>query len=514
MRRNISQFKVWEESTKQNKYWANLADENILLLTHPNTKHWVDLTEAPIDYVTTASPSLSSKKTLLTDILNGSGNVRVVDREDIFWKLRATGEVQAIATENMNPGVVCPGLQGTEFPIKLDVEWFVPGDVLMPDIAKSHQVIVQSSEPVGDGVNFIYNVVYAGSLEENFPPELLEPGLNWIKLDSVYGEASAGYGSTIFSGMSWIEFKTSMTDYGKSVQVTNKAHNVNLRVTYHDDKGALLQEYPDQIISYIEAEFLAQVKWEKELRAWYGRSAGKHIVDGTIGNHRRVGPGIMEFLERGNRFEYPINGLSLDLFSQFLNNIAFDTVPVNQRNYVIMTGQGGLVEINKLITREFSQSTIKADFNAFVGPGTSYDPSNYKGLKFGTAYFTEFTMFPFGSFKVVHWPSLDNRYLNGGLLHPDTGYPLSSYEFYLLDIGFGQAGKGNVELLKLKESEAFQYVCGMWGPRGPMNGKVGGTGGLPATHNGRYYTLNYASTEGFRVKDITRTAIFSPAIQA
>lgn len=513
MRRNISQHKVWEESTKQNRYWANYADENVLLLTHPNTKHWIDLTEYPIDYVTSASPSLSNKRTMLTDILNGSGNVRVVDKEDIFWKLKATGEVQAVATENMNPGVPTPGLQGSEFPIKLDVEWFVPGDVLFPDIAKSHQVIVQSSEPAGDGVSFIYNVVYSGSMEEFFPAELLEAGLNWIKLDSVYGEASSGYGSTIFSGMSWIEFKTSMTDYGKKVTVTNKAHNMNLRIQFLDDKGGLMQEYPDQIISYIEAEFLAQIKWEKELRAWYGRSAGKHVIDETTGLHRRVGPGMMEFMERGNRFEYPINGLSLDLFAQFLGNIAYDTVPVNQRNYVLLTGQGGLVELNKLITREFSQSTIKSDFNAFVGQGTSYDPSNYKGLKFGTGYFTEFTMFPFGSFKAVHIPSFDNRYIHGGLLHPDTGYTLAGYEYYLLDIGFGEAGKGNLEMLKLRDSEVFTYICGAWGPRGPINTRGGG-GQLVSTHGGRYYDLIYASTEGFRIKDVTRMAVFSPAIQA
>jgi hypothetical protein len=513
MRRNISQFKVWEESTKQTKYWANYADENVLLATHPGVKHWVDLTEQPIDYILSASPSLSGKRTVLSDILKASGNVREVDREDIYWKLKATGEVQAVATENLNPGVVCPGLQGAEFPIKLDMEIFVPGDVLCTDIAKTHQVVVQGSEDTADGNGFIYMVQYVGSLEEHFPPQLLEAGLNWIKIDSVYGEASHGYGSTSFQGLSWVEFKTSMTDYAKSVEVTNKAHNVNLRVTMHDAEWNQLHEYPDQVISYIEAEFLAQIRWEKELRAWFGRGAGKHIIDNTVGNHRRIGPGILEFLERGNRFEYPLHGLSIDLFTQFLSNLAFDRVPVNQRNYVLLTGQGGLIEWNKLITREFSQSTVKADFNSFVSPGTSYDPANYKGFKYSTGYFTEFTMFPFGSIKVVHVPSFDNTYINGGLLHPDTGLPLSSYEYYLLDVGFGNGGRGNIEFLKLKDAEAYAYICGIWSPRGPINMK-GGSSMFTATHGGRSYELKYASTEGFRVKDIMRTAMFSPAIQA
>lgn len=513
MRRNISQFKVWEESTKQNKYWANYADENVLLLTHPHTKNWVDLTETPIDYVTSASPSLSGKRTALTDILQTSGNVRTVDQENIYWKLKATGEIQAVAVENLNPGVNSPGIQGGEFPIKLDLEGFVPGDVLCTDIAKSHQVIVQGSEPIADGIGFIYNVVYAGSLEESFPPELLEANLNWIKIDSVYGEGSEDYGSTMFRGMSWVEFTSSMTDYGKTVEVTNKAHNLNLRLTAHADNGVMLDEYPDQIISYIEAEFLAQIKWEKELRAWFGRSAGKHVIDTSIGNHRRVGPGVLEWLERGNRFEYPINGLSLDLFTQFFNTTAFDRVEYGNRNYVLITGTGGLIEWNKLVTREFSNSTVKSDFNTFVGPGTSYDSKNYKGLKFSTAYFTEFNMFPFGSIKVVHLPILDSMYLNGGLLHPDSGLPLSSYEFFVLDIGFGHGGKGNVELLKLRDSEAFTYVCGTWSPRGPINSRAGG-GAFVSSGPQRRYQLFYASSEGTRIKDITKTATFSPAIQA
>lgn len=513
MRRNISDFRVYSESTKQNKYWANYADENILLLTHPHTKHWIDLTDTPIDYVTTASPSLAGKRSYLTDLLKASGNIREVDKEQIFWKLKAAGEVQAIALENLNVGVAAPGIQGNEFPIKLDVEWFVDGDVLCTDVAKQHQVIVQGTGPIADGNGFIYNVVYAGRLEESFPVELLEAGLNWIKIDSVYGESSAGYGSTIFSGMSWVEFTSSMTDFGKSFEFTNKAHNVNLRMQALDDKGAVMDEYPDQIINYVEAEFLAQIRHEKEMRSWFGRSAGKHVIDTTSGYHRRVGPGVLEWLEKGNRFEYPLNGLSIDLFSMFLNSIAFDRIDFNQRNWTIVTGTGGLIEWNKLITREFSNSTVKSPFEAFVSPGTSYDPQNYKGYKYSTGYFTEFTLFPFGSIKLVHLPLLDSMYLNGGLLHPDTGMPLSSYEFYILDLGFGQIGKGNVELLKLRDSEAYTYVCGTWSPLGPINGRTG-RGGFISANEKRSYQLFYASTEGTRMKDVTKAAVFSPAVQA
>jgi hypothetical protein len=513
MRRNISQFKVWEEPTKQSKYWANYADENILLLTHPHVKHWVDLTSYPIDHVISASPSLSGKRTILSDILQSSGNVRTVDSEYIYWKLKAGGEVQALAIENLNVGVANPGIQGTEFTIKLDVEYFVPGDIICPDVAKQYQVTVQYL-PVADGSGYIYTVQFNGPLDQAYPSELLDAGLHWIKIDSAFGEGSEGYGSTIFQGMSWIEFTTTMGDYGKSVEVTNKAHNMNLRVSAYDDKDRKLEEYPDQIISYIEAEFLAQVKWEKELRRWFGRSAGKHIMDNTVGTHRRIAPGVLEFMEKGNRFEYPISGLTIDRFTQFLNRLAFDRVPYNERNYVLISGQGGITEFSKLLNKEFSTTTVKADFSAFVSPGTSFDPANYKGYKLNTGHFTEFAMFPFGSVKIVHWPILDSTYLNGGILHPITGLPLSSYEYFILDLGFGNAGKGNIELLKLRDAEFYNYVCGQWSPRGPINSRDGRGGAFTATGPQRRYQLFYGSTEGVRVKDIMLMAHFAPAVTA
>lgn len=512
MRPNVSKFNIYSESTKKDKYWANFADENVLLTTHQHAKPWVDLTDQVMQYVASSAPSLANQRTPLQDFLQGEGRVRTVDSDWVRWRLRGTGEVQAIQLENVHPGVVNPGIQGEEFNIKLDVEWFVEGDILAPDVAKDCQVVIQGL-PVGDGTGFIYPVqVVDRDINGFFPPELLEADLKWLKIGSAYGEGSSGYGSTMFRGMSYIEFQSELTDWGKALEVTNKAHSLNLRLQAVDAAGLPLEEYPDQIISYMEAEFLTQSKWEKELMLYYGRSSARNVIDNTVGTHRRIGPGLLEFLEDGNVIKYPVNGGSIDMFVDYLQAIWFDRVTPEKRNITVYTGQGGLTLWEDWITRKYAQSAVKSDFNAFVGNGKSFDPKNYKGLKYKTGYFTEYTIFPFGSIRVEHWPQLDNTWLNGSVTHPDTGLPLSSYQFIILDYGLGNGGGSNIELLKRKDSEVYTYQCGTWSPAGPINGRTGSKGFVSTNHK-RAYTLTAADTFGLRVKDVTLTAWFVPAVQ-
>lgn len=507
----FSKFKIYEESTKLDKYWANYADENVLLRTHSKVQPYVDLTDPVMNYISTSAPSLTDKRTPLTDYLKGSGRVRTIDAEWVKWRLKGTGEVKAVQMENLYPGVAEPGIQNTEFAIKLDVEWYVDGDILMPDIAKEIQVVVKGL-PVADGTGFIYTVQLVDRDGRSFfPPELLEPGLNWMKLDASFSEASRGYGSTQFMGTSYIEFMSELHDYGKSVEVTNKAHDLNLKMTFCDDKGQEIKDYPAQIISYIEAEFLAQAKWEKELRLYYGRSSGKQIIDPTVGYHRRIGPGLLEFLEDGNIIPYPVNGGSLDMFEDFLQSIWFDRVDPSKRNIVAYTGQGGLKLWRDWLAEKYAIQPTFKPHSEFTRSASSYDSANYSGYKINTAQPTEAAFFPFGSFKVEHWPILDNMYLNGAITHPDTGLPLSSYEFIILDYGLGTGGNSNIEMLKKADSEVFAYHCGTWSPAGPINGRSN-RAGFVVTHPGRSYQLYHADTFGIRVKDVSLTAHFIPAV--
>ena len=523
MRPNASKFRVYRESSSPQKYWANYTDENVLLVTNEKIKSITDLTGPMLDWLASAAPSIAPKRTPIQDWMSNSNRVRMVDTDKVKWRLRGTGEIKAMQRENVMAGVSHPGINNTEFQIKLDHEWYVGGDILAPEVDKTCSVIIQGL-PEADGTGFIYTVQLSDYDPTSFfPPELLAAGLKWCKIGATYSEASRGYGSTYFGGMSWIEFQSDLSDYGKQLEVTNKAHQLNLRLQatvdgkdvdsffVHTEMGGYEEFKGAQIINYLELQFIAQAKWEKELQLYYGRSAGRSVIDPTVGYHRRQGAGLLEFLEDGNIIEYPVDGFTLKMFTEFLQAVWFDRVQPAQRSVTVGTGQAGLQLINEAINAEFAGSSIEADFNTFVGKGGATYGDGYQGLVYKTAYFTEIQLFPFGRIRFEHWPILDSRYLNGAVLHPETGIPMSSYEMIVMDYGLGNGAEGsNVEILKRRDSEVFTYECGTWSPAGPINGRTGYKG-FTSTGPQRSYILYHTDSLGIRVKDVSLTAWFRPS---
>ena len=515
LRSQASKFLVKQDSTKSLD-WGNYADENILLKTQYGGKAWADLTDPVIQYVASARPSLMWGRTPLQDFLQGSGRTREVDSNTVKWKMKGTGEHITIALENNHVGNHTPGIQGGDIFLTLDKPFFVVGDTLFTDVAKDIQVRVYE-EAMRYGQGFRYRCKLIDRNPNGYmPQELLTPGLKWLKMDATYGEASWDYGSTFFPGMSWIEFESELTDTGKQVKVTNKAHNLNLTVYTCDDNNIPLRKYPPQIISWIEAEFEAQIKWEKELRLFFGRSANKRLIDESSGYEVRIGSGLIEFLEDGNIEDYPVGARrnsGFRMFTDWLTNLWFDKIPPGERSVTIYTGQKGLEQMNDWITAEYGASAITADFNTFIGTGGKTYGGGYKGLVYKTAFFTEVQLFPFGRIRFEHWPILDSEWLNGGVRHPISGAPLSSYEYIILDYGFGSGAGSNIELLTLKNSKMRTYICGTWSPSGPIN-SVGGTNkaGFVAVNGERAYRLVAAESYGMRIKDISLTAWYRPAV--
>jgi len=166
---------------------------------------------------------------------------------------------------------------------------------------------------------------------------------------------------------------------------------------------------------------------------------------------------------------------------------------------------------NQWITDRYAESSIRTNFTDMTREAPGFDSKNHSGRKYPTTYFTEYTIFPFGSIKVEHWPILDSMWLNGSLRHPETNLPISSYDFIVLDYGLGDGGGSNIELLKRADSEVYTYKCGVWSPAGPLNTRTGRSG-FSSSGPERSYILYAADTFGLRVRDVSLTAWFKPAI--
>lgn len=505
-----SKFEIYRESTK-NLNWANYADENVLLATHPYSRKAVDLTDKIMQYAATNMPSLSNASPTFWDSLYGTGRMREVDSDEVEWSLRANGTSEHLIVENVMPGVKYPGFQFQEFDIKLDTERFVVGDTIAPELDKSLECRVEYL-PVKDGSKqFIYKLRLVTDDENLFiDPAYFEQGTKWCKISAKYGEASSGYGSTYFeANMSYIRFKTYLTDWGKSVEVTNKAHQLNLKAVAIDQTGNPMKDYPTQIVSTIEANALAEAKAEKNMTIWYGRAASKNLVDQTSGKHVRSGAGVEQFMEDSNLLTYRTGQFEVDIIRDWLQEIGWDKISPENSDIQILTGRMGMTQAHDSIREKWKSLAIHIPWEKFVSSGPSYPGSQSAGYTLEEPAFLSIKLFPYGKITFKHLPLLDNREFNGALVHPDTGLPLSSYYYYIMDYGLGSAG--NVELLRRKDSEIYTYICGTWSPVGPINSKTGRSG-FVATHKGRYFEMAMADTFGVRIKDVNLTALILPDI--
>lgn len=504
-----SKFEIYRESTK-GLNWANYANENILLATHPYSRKAQDLTDKIMQYTAAATPSLSNSSPTFWDSLFSNGRVRTVDTDEVEWSLRGDGVVHIRSLENVMPGVKYPGHNRTYVDLKLDTEEFVPGDIIAPRISKGTPLIVQFL-PVKDGIGWTYKCVVDGAYDEYFDPDLLSEDLAWCKIGSTYGEASRGYGSTRFTGnMSYIRFKTHLSDWGKTAEVTNKAHNLNLKAIAVDDRGKPM-DYPAQIISWIEANAMAEAKAEKNMMIWYGRSLGKDVKDESSGYHRRMGPGVEEFMEDATLFTYTLGQFDVDMVVDWLQEIQWDRIAPGNSNIRIKTGRAGMTAAHRSIRNKFEKLNVQIPWEKYVKTGPTYPGSSLSGYKLTEPSFLSIELYPYGSITFEHLPLLDNREMNGDLVDPSNNLPLSSSYYYIMDYGLGEAG--NVELLKLKDSEVYTYTCGTWSPAGPINGRTN-RAGFVATHPGRFYNLYMADSFGVRFKDIQLCAMILPDVVA
>lgn len=104
-----------------------------------------------------------------------------IDTEIYRWKLQGAEEQCAVVLENVESGNTVPGINGTNFKIKLNLDYYSNPDVLMGEDNDYPLEIVDG--PFVDGAGFVYVVRLQGDDPSIFfPTYLLEPGREFSKV--------------------------------------------------------------------------------------------------------------------------------------------------------------------------------------------------------------------------------------------------------------------------------------------------------------------------------------------
>lgn len=400
------------------------------------------------------------------------------------WELKGADCRPLVVVENIEPSAATYGKFKKTFKLKLDENWYLPGDVLSPGTSdKRFQVRVQNQvQKHGDGWVYIVRV-NSDDNQANIPAKYLTTGQQWGKLFSQYEEGAEQSGSTIFSLP--IAFANKMSKFRKEYRITDYASTEVLAVKVADSKGKL----HDSWMRYADVEYWMQWYRELERGRWYSRST-ESVVGGN-GRPVRSGAGVQEQLEDSHVHRY--SHLTAKLIEEYLMDIFYGRVkPGKGRRIKGYTGEYGMIQFHRAIQDWQNKNGFIKNVELFTNKVQSDIHTN----AMETGYqFVRYNMANGSSLELVHNPIYDDRSLNFEI-DDVTGFPVESQRITFLDFT-GEGGKSNIKIMKKKDGMAFTYVEGMYGPYGPKNGGS-------SAHSGSYYEMHVEQSEGIHIEDITK----------
>lgn len=422
----------------------------------------------------------------LSSVLFQAGMEETINGSEWEWDLKGANSKPLVVLENINdPAVTLPGKFKSTFLLKLDENWFKPGDILTPGTSnKKYQVRVQEL-PYAHGNGYAYRCRVMSDDPQAFVPiQYVQTGAQWAKLFAQYGEAGHQSGSTQYSLP--ISLKNRLSRFRKEYEVTGDAANEVLAIKIPDSKGT----YHDSWIKYAEVEYWQQWYRELERARWYSRSTDTVLDD----NGRPIlsGPGIHEQLEDSHIHKYTT--LSARLIEEYLMDIFYSRVkPGGKRKIKGFTGEYGMIQFHRAIeTWQKKTGFIQIVDNTFVQKTSS--PYNDNALAAGYQ-FTKYRMANGAELEMIHNPLYDDREINFEI-DPFTGFPVESQRITFMDFS-GEGSKGNIKSVNKSNGYKLGYTCGLQNPYGPNNGKM-------MSHSGDYYTMICSKETGVHMEDVTR----------
>ena len=420
----------------------------------------------------------------LTKWLSGNSMTdKSISKREWEWKMRGATTKPLVVVENVEPDSnATPGKFRSDFKIKLEEDWFIPGDVINPGTSnKKYQCRIQQ-QPQQHGKGFIYTVRLMSDDPQLFlPVQYLQPGQAWSKLYSQYEEGAEQSGSTQYSMPFMLQNR--MSRYRKKYRVTGDVAQEVLAVKMMGSNG----KWFDSWIKYAEVEYWEQWYRELERGMWYSRSTD--TVKGATGRSVISGPGVQELLEDSHQHFYTT--LTAKLIEEFLMDVFYSRVsPGKDRQLKGYTGEYGMILFHRAMTDVLQKKGFTILDSNFVEKASS----NYHTNALSIGYqFTKFKMPNGAVLEMIHNPLYDDREINYEI-DPVSGYPMESQRITFLD--FGQK-ESNIALMNRTNSFKLGYVSGLQSPYGVANKDA-------MAHSGDYYEMHVQKDCGVHIEDVTR----------
>ena len=422
----------------------------------------------------------------LTSML-GTKNVIEIDNEIYRWTLQGAETRTARVVELLDDANTTPGLNGTTFRIKLDIDYYQKPDVLLPQDNSKPLAIVDG--PIQDGSGYIYHVrIQTDNPAEYLPQTNLQPGarftLGWT---SVASEANGDFGT--HQTPSSYKLENQVSFFANKMTVTDRARRregylgVEFMVTMANGETKKV----DRFVPFYEARMWDQFYKSMEVQAYLGKRSNN--ADNS-GYWIKTGAGLREQLKDGWTQTIP-GPLTTTLLKDYLMSIFFARNDASNRSVKVMTGTLGALLFHEALANTF---------NGFLTVDTHFLGSMEGiGGTPGLAYGAQFRRYraPQGVVvDLIHTPLYDAvEYCQR--FHPlYPAYPIDSARFTFMDFAMDGTGQSNVSMVRVKDSFVHGYTQGLIGPKGPNQG-----GMMSGAAN--QYDVVVQGSQGLWMKDVT-----------
>lgn len=518
MRFQESQFVVNKVNVNKREFLSSYIDANLLTASLPGIRTVADISDMPWQKITTALEDYTNYRHPFKKIMEDYGTKRTVTTEFFSYKQRFDGHDYMVVLQDLNEDDDCPGKGGDVFPLVLNEGRLKYGDYISPANAKQKQVRVVSQRPEKYGRGYLYKVKFTSVTGEFFEKRYLTSNTKWEKRFSAAGEATSKRGSFMSSfNKGWVEYGNNMTTLTKEMKVTDKAQATYLVFKNCFDKAQFgMDDLGEKIVDFAEAEFVAQTHVEQEDFYLWGTAnaaplTASDVDDASSGYHVNVGTGFFGYATYSTTRQYFAGKLSSRYVFDQLQGVVNGRLRFSDYNWIAAGGYKfteALINSNK---REFGMSGFVTNFRDMTTGAEAIDKTNREGVAFNTKQFTKINFDPYGSLLATHWPDLDSPHFFGPDLKLE-GHPISSWWGFVFNLGIKGSAKKNIETIEKANSEAYNYIIGMWGPLGPSN-MSSNINRRNSSHSGAYYELHWQKTIGFNLRNPEDMVWFYPNVQ-
>ena len=384
-------------------------------------------------------------------------------------------------------------------------DWFADGNVIVGHKNEAYPLRILGEARM-EGTNAVYKVQLMGGVTTGMPASELVAGTRFShEYSPVEKELSRGVGDIRFTS------PISMRNEWSRIRIKHKVpgsmlnKKLGVGIPFIDNSGKRVVH--DMWMHHVEYQLEEQFADEKNNLIMFGRSNrdanGEYTDFGKSGNVIKMGAGLREQMEMSNVTYY--NTFSLELIENALYELSTSKLDLNNRIFVLRTGERGAAQFSKAVLNTVSgwtQFTVNADALGMVQKTTSPLHSNSLSAGF---QFTEFRA-PNGVIvKVEVDPFYDDNVRNK-IMHPEGGVA-ESYRYDILYIG--TPDQPNIQLARLKGQDDYRGY--RWGFRNPFTGGMNNPNMSTDEDSAEFHRMWVG---GVFILDPTRTISIIPALLA